>query len=209
MERTIRTQDDPSLAQKGYWPAIAASYLDEGKYSKAVELCLRMLERDSKVMSGRVILARALFHTGQYEQAREQFLEVLKHDPAHLVSLKYLGDLLFQKGEEAAALAYYRRVMEIDPYCRGLACPIVHENTVETKALVLKRGEESVEEREKTVLPEPAFVTETIGDIYRDQGYFELAEEVYRRLLTTAENSRIADKLREMEDRLGRREKSI
>jgi len=93
------------LVQKGYWPAVALEHFAEGKYAKAVDLCGRMLEQEPGVISGRVILARSLFHAGQFERAREQFVEVLKRDSKNLIALKYLGDIHFREGEEAAAMA--------------------------------------------------------------------------------------------------------
>ena len=204
------TNDSPSaLARKGYWPALARKYFDEEKYSKAVGLCLRMLEDEPDVLSGRVILACSLYLAGQYERAREQFLDILRRDPANLVALKHLGDVFFRDGEEAAAMAYYRRVFEIDPCCRGLYCPIEKKEAVQTRQLTLKRPGEKITKKQKTPLQEPAFITETIGDIYCDQGYYQLAGEVYRRLIIGNENSRIAEKLKEVEKKLGMKEEQV
>jgi len=193
------------LANKGYWPAVAAVHFDNGAFSKAVELCRRMLDREPHVISGRVILARSMYHAGHYDLAREQFLEVLKRDANHIVALKYLGDILYREKEEAGAMAYYRRVMEIDPNCGGLSCPVDRTEPEGTKQLTLKRPEEKSSGKERVPLREPAFITETIGDIYRSQGYYHMAEEVYRRLLVDRDNNRIAEKLRETEEKIGKR----
>ena len=204
----IKEQNDntPELAQRGYWPAAAFQHFEQKKYSKAVDLCRRMLEKEP-LLSGRVILARAMFHAGEYRQAREEFARVLKVDASHLVALKYLGDIHFLEGEEAAAMAYYRRVQEIDPCGRGLACPIDRVEPTYTRQLALKRPAEMPVKKDREPLSEPAFVTETVGDIYRNQGYFRLAEIVYRRLLDGGGNNRIADKLRDMEDKIAKKEK--
>jgi tetratricopeptide (TPR) repeat protein len=206
MTQTIETEAGNILAQQGYWPAVASEYFAEGNYSKAADLCMRMLENEPQVVSGRVILARSLYHAGQFRQAREQFVQVLKFDSDNLVALKYLGDVLFRAGEEAAAMAYYRRVFEIDPHTSGLKCAIEKAETVETRQLTIRRPSETVPVRKSRPLLEPAFITETAGDIYREQGYFQLAREVYARLLQGRENNRIADKLRETEDKLNKKE---
>jgi tetratricopeptide (TPR) repeat protein len=207
MTESLETRDIRALAAQGYWPAMAATYFDEEKYAKVVDLCLRMLEKEPQVISGRVILARALYHAGQHRQAREQFVEVLKLDPANIIALKYLGDLLYREGEKAAAMAYYRRVFEIDPQCGGVACSLDREDAIETTQLTIKRSGEKVESKPKRQLREPVFITETVGDIYREQGYLQLAREVYRRLLVDRRDTRIADKLRETEDKLSKKGK--
>jgi predicted negative regulator of RcsB-dependent stress response len=50
-----------------------------------------------------------------------------------------------------------------------------------------------------------AFVTETIGDLYREQGHYHQAREVYRQLLESSENPRLADKLIRLEEDLDRK----
>jgi tetratricopeptide (TPR) repeat protein len=192
-----------SLAAKGYWPAQARQYFDEKKFSLAVELCLRMLDDDPDIISGRTILARALYEAGQYDQAREQFLEILNRDPSHLLALKYLGDIMYHDGEEAAAMAYYRQVLEIDPDYAGLSSQIKTNEKIQTRQITLKRSAEGVVVKETNSIQEPAFVTETIADIYCDQGYYRLAGEVYRRLMVKGSNSRIAEKLKAIERKIG------
>ncbi len=200
----MMSDDMTSLAKNGYWPAVARQFFDAGKYARTVELCLRMLDEEPQVLSGRILLARALYHTGQMVQAREQFLEILKADANHLVALKYMGDILFRDGEEAAGIAYYRRVFEIDPACEGLACSLSQRDVVQTTHLTIKRAGETAARRDKSPLREPAFVTETVGDIYRDQGYLQLAGEVYRRLLHVHVNDRVAGKLKDVEEKLAK-----
>lgn len=206
MEEAIGIIDNRALAERGYWPATASELFAAGKYSKAVDLCRRKLESEGNIVSGRVILARSLFHAGQYAEAKEQFLRVLKLDAANLVALKYLGDILYRDREEAAAMTYYRRIFEIDPHCEGLSCPIENPGKVEIRQLTVKRAGETAPEVESIRLREPAFITETVGDIYREQGYLQLARDVYRRLLTAGESGRIAEKLSEIEEKLNKKE---
>lgn len=206
MAHTVNINDKSSLIREGYWPAVADEYFAEGKYAKAVDLCIRMLDNEPNIVSGRLILARSLYHAGQYRQAREQLVKVLKFDSANLMALKYLGDILYRDGEEAAAMTYYRRIFEIDPHCSGLSCPIEKAEEVETRQLTIKRSPERQPRKKPSPLREPAFITETVGDIYREQGYFQLAREVYRRLLAGREDNRIAEKLRETEERLKKKE---
>ncbi len=112
------------MAAKGYWPAVAARFLADGKYSRAVEVCRLGLAEEPSVVSGRVIYAQALYRAGQVESAAEQFYQVLARDPENLVALKNLGDIKHAEGDHYAALAHYGRVLEIDPWCRELCSPV-------------------------------------------------------------------------------------
>jgi tetratricopeptide (TPR) repeat protein len=200
-----KSEYNDSLAEKGYLPAVACRHFSEGRYSAAVDICQQVLDREPHLHSVGVILARSLFHAGEHDRAHRNFLQILKNDADNLMALKYLGDIMFQRGEEAAAMTYYRRVFEVDPYCTGLCCPIKQNEIVRTRQLTIKRPRETKRRKERAPLQEPAFITETIGDIYQDQGYFRLAGEVYRRLLANNENSRIANKLKEIDKRLSKK----
>lgn len=208
MNQTVENGLELALANRGYWPAVAYQHFAGGHYARAAELCQRMLESEPHLISGRVILARSLYHAGQFDSAREHFLTVLRHDPVNLVALKYLGDIAFRDGEEAAAMAYYRRVLEIDSRCEGLCCAIRQPEAAPTRQLTIKRGEETAVDKRRSPIQEPAFITETVGDIYRDQGYYQLAGEVYRRLLVDRKNDRVFGKLREIEEKMTRKEKT-
>ncbi|MCK5124954.1 MAG: tetratricopeptide repeat protein [candidate division Zixibacteria bacterium] len=207
-ENVIIANCDDTLARKGYTPAVASQYFADGKYSRAVDICLQFMEKEPDSVSARLIVARSLFHAGEKERACEHFQKVLNLDVNNLAALKYLGDILFAEGKEAIAMSYYRRIFELDPHNNGLHCSITREDKPRTWQLTLKRPKEKSAKRKKLIL-EPVFVTETVGDIYKEQGYFELAGEVYRRLLTGSENNRIAGKLREIEGKIKEKEEKV
>jgi tetratricopeptide (TPR) repeat protein len=188
------------LKADGYPPAQAAEKLEEGAYAQAIEACLGFLESHPGNLSTRALLGKAYFHSGQHRLARETFLDLLRRDPQNLVALKYLGTLSFREGNEPAAFAYYRRALEIDPYTHGIALPVQREEQDQVSVTTIRRrGEGSRPAPKRPSLQEPAFDTETMGDLYRDQGYFLLAAKVYRRVLGQTANNRLAEKLREVE----------
>ena len=197
---------DEGLEKKGYPAALACRHFAAGEYSQTVDLCLQLMEKDPECLSARALMARSLYHVGDLERAREQFQAILTYDPNHLVALKYLGDICFRAGQQVAAMSYYRRVLEIDPCCGGLNWPLgqIEEDT--TRKITIKRLQETAVPGRKEPLTEPVFITETVGDIYRDQGYYRLAGDVYRRLLSGSDNNRIAGKLKEVETKLGEKD---
>jgi len=183
------------LAAKGYWPARAARLLDEGKYSRAVELCRANLEYSPELLSARLIFGRALYHAGQTTSAAKQFHRVIAHDPDNVAALFYLANIRFGEGDEIGALEYFGRVLEIDPECRGLACRLTERVRQTTRTITLARPKVASAAETSPPLRRVAFVTETIGDLYLEQGHARLAAEVYRVLNQDSRNPRLADKL--------------
>lgn len=188
------------LASGGYWPARAAILLAEGKFSRAVEICNANLAEQPDLISGRLILAKALLKAGQVESAVRQFSRVLARDADNLVALKSLGDIKFAEGERAGAMALYGRILEIDPDCRGIRSPLKRSGTETTRTITLKRAR-----RSKAARPAPEnshtveFFTETIGDLYLQQGHHRLAAQVFQAIAERNSSPRIADKLAEAE----------
>ena len=198
------TTSAESLAARGYWPAVAARYLDEGKYSKAVEICRDNMAEKADLLSARLIYARTLYLAGQLDSAAEQFYSILAHDPENLVALKFMGDIKHDSGDTVTALSYYGRVLEIDPQCRGLGSPIKRTRTEKTQTITLIRHPETG--RSETIpqaeLRRIQFYTETIGDLYLAQGHPRMAAEVFRVLSRSNDNPRLAEKLRISEKKI-------
>lgn len=197
-----KTTTGDGLTSVGYWPARAAAFVSEGKYSRAVEVCRENLDSSPYLVSGRLIFGKALFLSGQPESAEEQFRYVLSVDPDNLTALKYLADIRHGQGDETAALAGYRRILEIDPHNRGLNCPLVTRATETTRTISIARGGEKrtgVQDRPLRPIP---FYTETMGDLYLAQGHSRLAAAVFRTLIKDNNHPRLQRKLSEAEGKV-------
>jgi len=187
------------LIATGYWPAMAAQALDEGKYSRAVEICRGNMDlHDESPLSASIIYARAMYHAGQTDSCRNLFYGILARDADNLVALKYLGDLCYAQNDEVAAMAHYRRILEIDPQCRGLQTAVNRPErpATKTRTVTLKSRRES--KKIEAVLTPPREVpiySETVGDLYLSQGYPRLAIHVYEKLSGDSNNPRLADKI--------------
>jgi tetratricopeptide (TPR) repeat protein len=193
------------LADRGYWPARAARLMDEGRYADAVALCKEQLLTDLHTTAGRAMYGLALYRAEQFESAAEQFYVLLSRDPDHLVALKYLGDIKFAAGDELAALTYYHRIQQLDPYGAGLACDLSPRSGERTRTITLIRpGEESARPERSRTIP---FYTETMGDLYLDQGHPRLAAEVYRTIYEHNASPRLAEKLGRAEKLMSRKER--
>lgn len=194
-----------TLASRAYWPARAAQYLAEGRYSRAVEVCMENLPDDPNLVSARLILARALYHAGQHDAATEQFYRVMTLDPDNLVALKYLGDIKFATGDEIGAMAMYQQVQQLDPHGSGLSCRVKRRRQETTTTITLPRPPENPTERKP--LRQVYFYTETLGDLYLKQGYPRLAAEVFEHLCRNADSPRLKEKLQQSQQKVREKER--
>jgi tetratricopeptide (TPR) repeat protein len=201
-----------------FWPKQAADLLEQGEFSKVIEIFEKNLGQDASLLSGRIILAKALIGLGRLEEAADQLYQVLSIDPNNLVGLKALGDIHFCKGDIVSALANYSRVLEIDPECTGLRCN--YEPKPETAPSILTMvkgpevesgsvpasGAESVMQPEQINTRNP-FSTETVADLYIKQGQPRLALEILRELSNESQDERLAEKIAAAEKIISQKER--
>ncbi len=186
------------LSASGYWPAIAKGFLEKRQYSRAVELCTKNLREEPAVLSGRIVLALALYYSEQIEEAGEQFYRILQIDPDNIVALKHLGDIKFRSGDEHTAFSYYNRVLKLDQFTESLKCGLSGHSKKETKILTLARDGENFEKGHDRLRQIP-FETETAGDLLLAQGHARMAREIFRNLLKVNNSPRLAEKLEKIE----------
>ena len=93
-------------------------------------------------------------------------------------------------------MTFYQKILSIDPLCKNLSTELEKKKEPTTKTITLKRTIETKTEPEpKKNLRKIPFYTETIGDLYLDQGFPRLAEEVFLQLQNNNKNPRFALKL--------------
>ncbi len=200
-----QTKSTDSLAAHGYWPAIAAQFLADKKYSRVIELFKEHATNGTPPLSARLLYARALYYTSQHAAAAEQFRQVLTHDPENLVALKYLGDIRFADSDTFTAIALYERVLELDPKTSGLQNEVKATKQDTTRIITMQRPAEPPVVLTRPPAGRVIFYTETIGDLYMAQGYYALAATVYRTLIQNG-NGRVQEKLAMVEEKLKERD---
>ena len=190
------------LSEKGYWPAKAKEYLDNKKYSKAVALCTSQLKDEPDILSGRIVLAQALYHSNQLNEAESQFYRILQVDPDNILALKYLGDLKYRAGDAVVAFSFYERVLKLDKYTRGLKSQVEKQKSERTKEVTLltfqKKGETIDNTRER--LRQLPFDTETTGDLLMEQGHSRMAGKIFQKLYNDNESPRLLEKLEKIKN---------
>jgi tetratricopeptide (TPR) repeat protein len=185
------------LSAKGYWPAKAREYLERRQYSKSVEVCTSGLKDNPEILSGRIVLAQALYHTNQLNEAESQFYRILQTDPDNILALKYLGDLKFRAGDEITAFAYYEKVLKLDKYTHGLKSSLDKRDPEKLKAttlLTFKKNGESIDDARERLRQLP-FDTETTGDLLLEQGHTRMANRIFKNLFKKNQSPRLLEKI--------------
>ncbi len=179
-----------------FWPRQAESYLEQGEYSKAIEICEKNIGSESKLLSAKLIYAKALIGENRSVDATEQLFQALSLDPDNLAALKLLGDIQYGQNDFVSAMASYSRILELDPDCRGLQCSFT-PNIIDAAPVLIFKGsaEPQVEAPAIKYLVASTFRTETVGDIYLKQGQVREALEIFRELAADGHNNRIVEKL--------------
>ena len=214
LDRTLISDAESWKFDFEFWPRQAEEYLEQGEYSKAIELCEKNIGSDPNLLSAKMIYALALVGKNRTADATEQLFQVLSLDPDNLAALKLLGDIQFKQDDFVSSMASYGRILEIDPDCRGLKCQYTPMENEMPEVVILERGPEPEVEVEvteaealpvsepvpmpvvaKTYLVDRPFRTETVGDIYLKQGQLKEALEIFRELAVGGQDSRLDEKL--------------
>lgn len=175
-----------------------------GELERAIKLCREGLEKFPGFTSARVLLGECLKYMDRHEEAQAVFEEVTAADKGNLSVLKNLADLAERKGDKEQALRFYHEALAVDAAddesamaletlkkefepSRPSAAPQPHFAEEMESGQAEKSGEEEIQVIEELPLekmpPGELFLTHTLADIYRLQGHYDRAYEIYRKLL--------------------------
>jgi len=195
-----------------------------GELERAVKLCREGLERFPDFASVRVLLGECLAEIGDLEKAEQTLEKLVAEDSENLRVLKGLAGLAEQKGDKDRARALYDQLRTLEaagaesdtPPAQpedeiGLFEPEGEPPAGEEAARSEPFAEISAEEpvqRDQAVAqdqgPGELFLTHTLADIYRLQGYYEQAYEIYSKLIESEkEDHELKRKLEEVTSHLG------
>ncbi|HEV8664111.1 MAG TPA: tetratricopeptide repeat protein [Candidatus Methylomirabilis sp.] len=181
---------------------LADAYRKGGRLDEAIRTCRGGLKDHPTYASARMVLGRALIDKGQLQEAEKEFAIVLELSPSNVLAHRLLGDLAAGQGRRDEARQRYEAVLQLTPLDRDVQDALARL-TQEEKApppaapLVGVAPAEPAGEHAKQAwaLPgepptEPAaapaalgLATETLADLYAQQGFGERAVEIYRELL--------------------------
>ena len=160
------------LAPKQWGSALflGICYYRLGQFTKALKPFREALRINAGLPEGYFWLGSTLLALGRKEEAIAHLQKVAKDSP---VSLE--ADSLLVKAYRETAESYYRRIEKVDADSYR-----VHQLQAESFAWK-DRNLEAIEEYRKALAREPRLegIHRTIGDIYRQEGEFELARKEY------------------------------
>ncbi|MCE5273222.1 tetratricopeptide repeat protein [bacterium] len=173
-----------------------------GELERAVEICSRGLESFPDFTSARVLLGQCLARMDRGAEAAEILESVLKDDTGNLEALRTLGEIAVEQGDAGRARELYGRALEAEPTDEALAAALERlESRDEADGSSAGEAEEASFSGAGEV-----FITHTLGDLYRLQGHYQQAFEVYSRLLESCpDDSTLAVKLEDVAAQLNRR----
>lgn len=197
-----------------------------GELERAVKLCREGLERFPDFASVRVLLGECLAETGDLEEAEQTLEKLVAEDSENLRVLKGLAGLVERKGNKgkAKAKALYDKVRVLE--AAGVESDTPPAQPEGETGLLEPVGEpqagEEAEHHEPSAgisTEEPVevdqavaedqgsgelFLTHTLADIYRLQGHYEQAYEIYSKLVESEkEDPELKRKLEEVTSHLG------
>jgi putative PEP-CTERM system TPR-repeat lipoprotein len=94
---------------------LAAQYLAEDEYDKALEIAKKWQSTQSGMVQGVLLEGVIYSQQGNVTLATKKFNEVLKEEPNNIAATYYLGLLAFQEKNAKAATDYFERVLTLNP----------------------------------------------------------------------------------------------
>lgn len=116
LEKRLQANPD-SLA----FSRLADQYRKAGDISRAIDLCVRGLEKHPGYVTGRIILGRCYLEQENLDMAVEAFTDVCKLDRRNIVALKMIADIFMRKGSAGNAGDLYALLASMDPWNDTLA----------------------------------------------------------------------------------------
>ncbi len=233
MERDLEEKVKENPSTRLFAP-LADHYRKKGHIDKAIETLMRGLSFHPSYASARVLLARCYEDLAEWEKAREEWKRVLDIDSRNLVALKGMGEICRLFGEYEESRRWFRtyleefpdddivkeRLIELDSDLSGNADLTEREDRQSTAIPVHKFGEsldldkrdqeevdsevETAGDLEENYEEEDSVETVTLAEIYAQQGFYERAIEIFRRILSQDPgNQRIMERINDLKERLG------
>lgn len=185
---------DPSSATFIF---LAQILYKQGKVDKAVNVLIKGLRYNKKSVTGRFLLGKIYYDRWMIEQAKKEFQTVAEHAPDNLAACRMLVQIYRSEERHDKALQLLRSVHAYHPQdstipleIRELEGELLRKEERKRRFQTAREAiRSSVESKSAGELIsgvkhyERELLTETMADIYLDQGLFEKACSVLERLL--------------------------
>jgi len=176
---------------------LADAYRKAGMLEEAIQVCLEGLRDHPNYASARVVLGRAYLEKGALSEAEAEFLRVIELSPDNLLAHRTVGEIYQRQGRWAEALVHYQTVLDLNPFDREVkellaeleaSKDLSGEGRVPAEEKVLEKEAQpqaplSFLERGPLSEQEEVLATETLGDLYLQQGHRDRSIQIFELLL--------------------------
>lgn len=209
---------------------LADAYRKAGRLDEAIRTCRSGLREHATYVSARMVLGRALAEKGQLPEAEKELAIVLELSPATAVAHRLLGDLAAAQGKRDDARRHYETALGLSPQdmeARGALQRLTEAPSTATKApgevptggggepgvagraVAASDAGPAVEEAAAepgTSSEAVGLATETLADLYAQQGFAGRAAEIYQELLRKEpDRSDLRQKLEQLQSQMSSR----
>ena len=193
-------------------------YRKLGRYDESIAVALEGLKYHPNYIGAKTVLARAYFENGDSDAAQELLEETLQFSPDNILANKILSQIYYQKGVLDKSIPLLRQLLSIDPndaYATKQLKDIENKKTETKKETYatevhipkpqftnLSDKTEIVIKQQKTAETSSPHMTQTptLAMLYRSQGHFEQALEIYKELFKSdPKNSVYTSSIHELE----------
>jgi spermidine synthase len=191
--------------------AIAADFVVEKQFDRAIEVCQRVVDIDPENAKAHFQLGQLLMRRRQADKAFEHFLRAVQLEPEHAPYRFVLATAAYEMGKVDAAIDHYRQALRLKNDHAGamnnLAWILASQpnSNPRDKDEAIKLAERACE---LTGRKDPKML-ETLAAAYAGSGRFADAVAVAREAITLAEqanNQRLLQELRDRIELYGRQE---
>ncbi len=184
-----------ALADSGYTPARMFKQASLGNDTGSVQLLQTVSPDEQGSLYVRLTHAKKSL---QSKDGRAQGVIdiLLSDDPAHLVARKFAEELARERGDEWGMMVHRSALAELDP--GGAQGVREIPSQIESRKIESTSNQPSfsLSTSEVQLLRQTPMVTETLADLFRDQGHHRMAAAMYKRLLSENYRETVLEKLR-------------
>jgi tetratricopeptide (TPR) repeat protein len=187
--KALREKYENLLAENpssGAFVFLAEVLIKCGEVERAVSVLTEGLKHNPQNVTAKFILGKILYDRGMVEQAKKEMEEIVQSAPDNVAASKILIQIYRMEGKPEKALDVAQSVSfflpgddEIREVVEGLKKEIAVAEERKKEELLESIGEQE----DESLLFESEIYTETMADLYMNQGLYEEAIRVFEKLL--------------------------
>ncbi len=198
---------------------LAEEYIKSGLIDEAKQVCEDGLAANPSYLSGNLVLAKIHFDMGNFDDAFTEVKKVTSAQTDNIMAQNLLLDVYIKKGDKDNAITQCDIISFLDPNNEDV---ISRKKELETRGISHKElapepeeevaddvteyftdyGQVKTQVQEDVPQEEPnhEITTNTVADLYIEQGFYDKGLNIYKEMLKESpDNQQLVDKVREIQ----------